>query len=281
MTQPTPRRWTKRYPTAASCQTAAANHHWLAALGAPVPKLYPHTLGENHLEFDQVTGRHAQPRDLLPLADLLGWLHRTAYTTDLRRARLDRPHTTNTGLTIPDFLSSRRTPITTLLTRGLVPSASFTADQAVRELQAAAHGPACLYKDSNPCNFLITTIATDPTCVLVDFDVLTLAPAGYDLAKLIVTLTMTHGPLPTAQVRAALAAYNTALTHGTAGLGPVPWTALMTWAGIHHILTSPYLGRGGYRHTWTPSTCGDAAMTGELAGLHVAERERQVEHGNA
>ncbi len=252
MTQTTSRRWTKRYPTAASCQTAAANHHWLAALGVPVPKLYTQPLGEKHLEFDHVTGRHAQPSDLLALADLLGWLHRTAYITDLHRARLDRPHTTNTGLTIPDFLSPRRTPITTLLTCGLVPSPPFTAEQAMRELQAAAHGPACLYKDSNPRNFLIATSAGEARCVLVDFDVLTLAPAGYDLAKLVVTLTMTHGPLPTAQVHTALTAYNTALTHGTTGLNPVSWTALMTWASVHHILTSPYLGRGGYRHTWTP-----------------------------
>lgn len=249
MTQPTPQRWTKRYPNPASCQTAAAHHQWLAGLGAPVPAL--RGIGEQHLEFDHVTGRHAQPRDLLQIADLLGRLHRTAYTTDLHHARLDRPHTTSTGLTIPDFLTSRRSAITTLLTSGALPDTPLTSDQAIQELETAADSPACLYKDSNPRNFLIVTTATTSEVVLVDFDVLTLAPAGYDLAKLIVTLTMTHGPLPDAQLRAALAAYNIALTDAPARLRPVPWTALMTWANIHHILTSPYLGRGGYRHNWS------------------------------
>ncbi|MGH8965747.1 MAG: phosphotransferase, partial [Actinomycetes bacterium] len=138
-----------------------------------------------------------------------------------------------------------------LLTSRTVPAAPLTTDQAIRELEAAADSPACLYKDSNPRNFLITDTATTSECVLVDFDVLTLAPAGYDLAKLIVTLTMTHGPLPNTQLQATRAAYNTALTDAPTRLRPVPWTALMTWANIHHILTSPYLGRGGYRHHWT------------------------------
>lgn len=261
MTQPTPRRWTKRYRNPASCKSAAAHHQWLAGLGAPLPQL--RAIGEDHLEFDHVTGRHAQHHDLLQIAELLGRLHRAAYTTDLHHARLDRPHTTSTGLTIPDFLSSRCAAITTLLTSGIVPAAPFTADQAVRELQTGAQGAACLYKDSNPRNFLITTRTAE--CVLVDFDVLTLAPAGYDLAKLVVTLTMTHGPLPTAQVRAALAAYNAALTGASLDLRPVPWAALMTWADIHHILTSPYLGRGGYRHTWIPS-----ATSGDVRGVRRA-----------
>ncbi|MBV9448246.1 MAG: phosphotransferase, partial [Streptosporangiaceae bacterium] len=228
MTQPTPRRWAKRYPNPASCRSAAAHHQWLAELGAPVPQLC--AIGEQLLEFDHVTGRHAQPGNLLQIAELLGRLHRTAYTTELHHARLDRPHTTSTGLTIPDFLTPRRSAITTLLTSGTAPFTPFTADQAVRELEATAHHPACLYKDSNPRNILITTTAE---CILIDFDVLTLAPAGYDLAKLIVTLTMTHGPLLATQIRAALAAYNTALTDDCSGLEPVPWSELMTWANVH------------------------------------------------
>ncbi len=31
---------------------------------------------------------------------------------------------------------------------------------------------------------------------------------------------------------------------------PVTWEQLMDWAEIHHILTSRYLGRAGYRHSW-------------------------------
>lgn len=62
---------------------------------------------------------------------------------------------------------------------------------------------------------------------------------------------MTHGPLPTAETDRALSAYNTALTQAPTSLKPVNRAELMTWAAIHHILTSPCLGRGGYRYAWT------------------------------
>ena len=44
--------------------------------------------------------------------------------------------------------------------------------------------------------------ATGPA--IVDFDDLTLAPFGYDLAKLVVSTAMTHGPLPAEAITAAL-----------------------------------------------------------------------------
>ncbi len=58
-------------------------------------------------------------------------------------------------------------------------------------LHGACGGPAAFYKDANPRNFLITPAGP----VTVDFDDLTLAPFGYDLAKLVVTLAMTYGAL--------------------------------------------------------------------------------------
>jgi Ser/Thr protein kinase RdoA (MazF antagonist) len=229
----------------------------LAALGAPVPALL--AVHDHALQFEHVTGNHARPGDLPVLAHLLGTLHRLAHTRELHRARLDRPHHTGTGtgtgtgMTIPDFLTRRRPAITRLLNARTVPEPTLTLPQALAAMEKAATGPACFYKDSNPRNFLLTP--TGP--VLIDFDVLTLAPAGYDLAKLLVTLTMTHGDLPADTLREALASYNTALTHqhdpptDQCTLRPVLWRTLMTWAGLHHILTSPYRGRGGYRHGWS------------------------------
>jgi hypothetical protein len=282
-TSPEPRRWIKRYTSTAACQTAAAHHQWLASLGAPVPRL--HSIGGDRLEFEHVRGRHARPCDLPQLAELLGRLHHTAYRIDLYHARLDRPHTVSTGLTIPDFLTPRRAAVTTLLTNRTAPSARLTAEQAIRALEAAAHSPACLYKDSNPRNFLINPADDPATCVLVDFDVLTLAPPGYDLAKLLVTLTMTYGALPAAAINRALATYNTAWTASSTGLEPVPWAQLMTWAQIHHILTSPYLGHGGYRYTWNgqpqlpagktgPDDLGQTDLDGSAA--HTLHRNRTL-----
>ena len=243
------RSWVKHYPSAALCQTAAANHQWLASLDAPVPQL--RAIDDKDLVFDHVTGRHAQPADLPQLASLLGQLHLRAYIADLREARLGQPHTTRTGLAIPDFLTSRRSAVLDLLSKRAVPSAPLTAAQAERELDKATNGPACFYKDSNPRNFLITTTGTKPGCVFVDFDTLTLAPIGYDLAKLIVTLAMTYGPLPAAAIQRALDNYNNSFKDGLTDLGPVRWDELMRSVNIHHILTGPYLGHGGYRYAWT------------------------------
>jgi thiamine kinase-like enzyme len=245
---PASRRWIKRYATATACQTAAVHHRWLTELGTPVPRL--HATTADQLEFEYISGRQARPDDLPQVAGILGQLHHNAYATDLYRARLDRPHTTKTRITIPDFLSPRRAALTKLFSEGHAPQSLSAVKQAIEVLESAIDTPACLYKDSNPRNFLIRPARTGSTCVLVDFDVLTLAPPGYDLAKLVVTLTMTHGALSGTTVTKALATYNAALSSGPSELVPVSWTALMAWAEIHHLLTSPYFGCGGYRYNW-------------------------------
>lgn len=84
----------------------------------------------------------------------------------------------------------------------------------------------------------------------IDHDFLTLAPFGYDLAKLITSLAMTHGPLPSALIAEALAAYNQALPGPPHHIPEVRCSDLMAWAEVHHVLTSHYLGRRGYRYGW-------------------------------
>jgi hypothetical protein len=83
-------RWVKRFATVEACRVAAANYHWIASPGAPVPALL--AAHPDRLVFEYVHGHHARPGDLLWLAELLGRVHHAAHTTDLHRARLDRPH---------------------------------------------------------------------------------------------------------------------------------------------------------------------------------------------
>lgn len=248
MTTNLPRRWVKRYESATACQAAARNHQWLAGLEAPVPLL--RATGARHLEFDHIQGRHATPRDMHEIAGLLGWLHSTARSAELHRSRLDQPFTTRSATHLLDFVSTRRAALMRLSASCAEPGNQTDAvAQAIADVESAADQAACFYKDSNPRNFLI--ISRRPvSCVAVDFDILTLAPAGYDLAKLLVTLTMTYGLLPSKAVRSALVSYNTALT-GRSDLPSVSWDELMAWSNVHSILTRPYLGRGGYRHAWT------------------------------
>jgi Phosphotransferase enzyme family len=238
--------WIKQYDDPVACQRAAANHRWLSGLHPSVrlPALYE--AGPRHLTFERITGRHARPDDLTGMAEVLGRLDRAAYVNETHRARLDRVHATTTGHHIPDFVSPRLRPIRSRLASRQVPGTVLSLDQVDHLMQTVSTAPAALYKDANPRNVLLT----DTGPVLVDFDDLTLAPFGYDLAKLIVTLTMTYGRLPPAAITGALAAYNTAITSGSTGNPEVSWRELMTWAEIHHVLTSPYLGRGGYRHSW-------------------------------
>jgi Ser/Thr protein kinase RdoA (MazF antagonist) len=154
---------------------------------------------------------------------------------------------------MPGFPDGRADAVERELRSGHVADAALTVDRAQR-LLVGADGPAAFYKDANLRNFLITPAGS---LVTIDFDELTLAPFGYDLAKLVVSVAMTFGPFPAALVADALTAYNTATAaHGRA-LPGVAWDELMNWAEIHHILTSRYAADGRYAYQWNevrPST---------------------------
>jgi|CZLB01.1.fsa_nt_gi hypothetical protein len=239
----------KHYRDRAARHRAERNYRWLASLGGPLrlPRLLA-TRGQQ-LYFEQISGRHACPGDLVPLASHLGAVHAATHAAELHRAQLALPFRTASGHQIPGFLDRRLATISRELASGSVPSPAFSARQATCLLRGACDGPAAFYKDANPRNFLITPAGP----VTVDFDDLTLAPFGYDLAKLVVTLAMTHGALPAGQITDAMEAYNAAATAADRhGPGPraLTWATLMNWAEIHHILTGRYLGRAGYRQSW-------------------------------
>lgn len=237
--------FTKRYPDPDAASRAAANHRWLAGLGGPlrVPRL--RAVEGCVLQMEWVRGRHARPDDLRGLAGHLGDAHGWIHTRPLRAAHLDDPQRDAPGYHLPDFLTGRLPALRARLHEG-VPGALLTPDTAERFLRAATTGPACLYKDTNPRNVLLTREGP----VHVDLDDVTLAPFGYDLAKLVVTLAMAHGAPPPGTISAALAAYNGAADRHRPGLGQVTLATLLGWTEVHHALTWRYLGRNGYRHGW-------------------------------
>lgn len=228
----------KHYRTADAASRAQAHRTWLDQLGLPVPGLTarrPRTL-----EFHHVPGRHATFDDVPAIAQLLGAAHTAAYQACLHRAHLAEGFPLPGFGRLEGFLASRVLRVRQSLEAGLVPGPAFTADEAVGVLNSAADEPAAFYKDANPRNFLISPNGIS----LVDFDDLTLAPFGYDLAKLILTTAMTHGSLPSGLTETALGAYNKASEH------PCTRSRLADWLEIHHIFTSPYLGRNGYAYSW-------------------------------
>lgn len=217
----------KEYASPARATAARTHWQWLASLdsGLRLPRLYP---GHgNRLVFERLDGRFPRPADLVQVAGALGSWHAVAYLREFRAAQLNRPFRSGSGLVIADFPTPRPSMSASLVRRwsGL---------------------PAALYKDTNLRNVILT--ADRPA--LVDFDDLTLAPFGYDLAKLVVSTAMTHGRIPEATIAAALDVHN---CHTTGSAGPAvicPLGRFRQFAEIHHQLTAAYLGRNGYRFPW-------------------------------
>ncbi|WP_084960209.1 phosphotransferase [Thermoactinospora rubra] len=231
------RTFTKTYTSPEAVRRAVAHHAWLERHAQPLclPRIVEVQPLSVASEF--IHGRHLGVADLPRVANMLGRAHATAWRSDLRRARLDTPHLLHGGLTLPDFVSTRMAA----LRRDEL--ASHERAAAVRLLHEHRDGAAAFYKDTNPRNVLITG---DGRMVAVDVDDLTLAPFGYDLAKLVVTLAMTYGRYPLQLVEEALAAYN----HQLDAVGPVAFDHLMGFAELHDLLTRRYLGRGGYQYPW-------------------------------
>lgn len=236
--------FTKPYRTPELAQSAARHHAWLASCQPllRVPALLD--AAGSRLQFERIDGRHPGPDELPAVADHLGALHAGLHRRELHAARLDTPFTTATGLVVADFLDRRRAAVADKLTRGLVPKPGLSAEAADELLTSTADQPAAIYKDTNIRNILIT----DAGPVHVDFDDLTLAPFGYDLAKLLLSAAMTHGTAALQHLPVATDRYNHALA--SAGISPCGPQQIAAWLEIHHVLTAPYLHRHGYKHAW-------------------------------
>lgn len=205
---------------------ARAHREWLAALdsGVRVPDL--RSAQPLRLVFEHLGHRQPGVGDLGVLAQALGRLHAAAYIEQLHAARLDAPFAGSNGLVIDDFVSSRRE----LLDRMPMP---------------VSGRPVAIYKDANIRNFLLT----DDGVAIVDFDDLTLAPFGYDLAKLVVSTAMTHGRLDPGDVEQALDVYNSHTSEADGGVS-CSLDHLKVYAEFHHVLTARYLHHNGYHHAW-------------------------------
>ncbi|MFE1397017.1 aminoglycoside phosphotransferase family protein [Nocardiopsis dassonvillei] len=235
--------FTKEYPSRGSAGAAAAHHRWLASLEAPVPDLLEAT--SEKLVFARVDGAHCHAADVPDVAALLGSLHAEAFKRELHAANLDTPFSTSNGVLLASFVEPRVAWLGRHRRSGAISERQY--DVAVAMITQAARRPAAFYKDCNIRNVLMGN--TSP--VLVDFDDLTLAPFGYDLAKLLVSAAMTYGPLARSVYREALASYRQAVEERQGPVNPCTWEELDTWLEIHALFTRPYLGRNGYRHRWS------------------------------
>jgi hypothetical protein len=211
----------KRYRDPQAAAAAAAHLAWLTDLASGIRLPALRMLAGPRLVIELLAGHQPRLADLPLTAAALGTLHSSAYERHLHHAGLDRPFWVG-GLLINDFVTPRRAA----LARHPVPCTGL---------------PAAIYKDTNLRNVLLT----EQGVALVDFDDLTLAPFGYDLAKLIVSIAMTHGKPAPSLVADTLAAYNTRV-----GTNACTADRLHHYAELHSSLTAPYLHRNGYCHPW-------------------------------
>jgi hypothetical protein len=229
----TPRRWSKNYPSRASAQRAAENHGWLTAAGLRTPALLAHDPSLARLEFERLSARHpSNDQDLGRVAAELGAWHGTL----AQRLRVDpHPRLTARGTPLAQFAAARAEP----LRRSSPPDALVGIEHLPLMAFLAANTAPSVYKDLNLRNVLL-----DDQCVWhVDFDDLTLAPAGYDLAKLLVSWAMTYGRRP--PLTELLDRYNASA--GERLCDPRPFAL---WLEVHYVLTHRYGARSGYRFDW-------------------------------
>ncbi|MEW1996928.1 phosphotransferase [Streptomyces coelicoflavus] len=236
--------FTKHYPTPERAAGAVRHYRWINEHAKPLRQPALRTMGPDSLTFERIEGRSVRPGDLPHMAELLGHAHGAAWASDLRSASLDTPHRFQDGTAFGDYLGLREKALRRRHEQGYLPNkAALYAMLGL--LEATAQGPCAFYKDSNPRNFIITSTQD---IVAVDTDDLSLAPMGYDLAKLIATLHLTYGPLRDQAVNAALLAYNAAARSHDARLGTTDRGRLDSFLGLHAVLTAPYVGRNGYRY---------------------------------
>jgi SAM-dependent methyltransferase len=244
----------KTYPDRASVARAVGNHTWLASLVPPLrlPKL--HDVADLTIRFEGLDGMHVTLDHLLPAATHLGEVHAAAHQTYLHNADLREDFTAELPNgrrhRITGFLAPRLDAVAQALNSGVVPDPYLDLGEAHRLMNAGARGPAAFYKDCNPRNLLIPAPASCLGPATIDVDDLTLAPFGYDVAKLVVGLAMTVGRLPDDLIVQTLSAYNLAVGSRIPDVRPVTMSDFIDWAEISHILNSRYLGRHGYVHSW-------------------------------
>lgn len=213
----------KAYSSDTHADTARRHYRWLKQFDSAVR--LPALLGQDGttLIFEYLDGHTVEPDDMRSAASVLGKLHAATHREQLSAARLDRPFVVDQQLTVRDFLAPRR-----------------SLSSQVRRFRGL---PAALYKDANVRNFVVGPTGT----AVIDFDELTLAPFGYDLAKLIVSCSMTYGNIGRTRIRTTLDGYNGELLPSLT----CPEDRLRQFATLQHLLTAPYQGRHGYQYVWT------------------------------
>ncbi len=224
----------KHYTTAENASRALQAYRWFASMNVlTVPQLLEWSPTSMTYEF--VVGRHASIEDLNALARQLGQLSAHVRSAELSGRQNLEAAVIGRSLRLEDFAVSKDAWIAK---HGAELSNS---EQASFQRVLSVTRQADLYKDANLRNFLITASGLTVT---LDYDSLTVAPTGYDLAKLIVSLYMAGYDVGKDEMTSALDAFN---ADGSAGVLPAD---LSDYLAVNGALTRRYVGANGYVRSW-------------------------------
>jgi hypothetical protein len=233
----------KHYESPERAAAAVRHYRWIKEHAQPLRQPALLESGPDSLTYERIEGRSVRLQDLPRMAELLGHAHGAAWRSDLWSAGLGTPHLFDDGTPFDDYLGPREIALRRRHEQGYLPSKAALRTM-LSLLRETAREPLVFYKDSNLRNSIVTDAGD---IVTVDTDDLSLAPMGYDLAKLIASLHLTYGPLTDRAVEAALFAYNAAAGCHGAPLGSTDRRDIDAFLALHAVLTAPYVGRHGYR----------------------------------
>ncbi len=226
--------YTKSYPTVSRLNRALQNHLWLKELRTcQLAEVSAVDRADARVELGWVHGRHPRLDDVDRVCRELGRFHGTLLTEALAPRLAE----------LPGFAESRVDALAAAM-------GNFSAPAQMREnverfvLLCDQQLPQAIYKDSNLRNLVIE----DETVTHLDYDDLTRAPIGYDLAKFLLSVSLTFGVSP--PIDAALAAYcdSAAVAGAERQLLGVPPGMVEAMLEINWLLTAPYAGANGYIH---------------------------------
>jgi Ser/Thr protein kinase RdoA (MazF antagonist) len=210
---------------------ALKHYCWIREL---VPHAVPALIDKSE-QYNTLSFESLRPAEHIDATSLL---NATAVLAEFHAAAIER---TSGGMpkgSLLDFESPRRKPLLEAFGSRNTNS-PIRIDDLDRVFELAASGPSCVYKDANFRNML----NSKGRIYFVDFDDLTKAPIGYDLAKLWMTLKMSDPLLPNQTLLSCLATYNHRLSVKT------NLEELSVWLELNWLLTQRYVGTN-YLNRW-------------------------------
>lgn len=231
--------WCKRFHSVAAATRAVVSQRWMFEESSLPPRIQ--AVEDRTVRYEPLRGRNLLPDELPKVAALLG-------QTDARlsrgklRGRIAGECISTDAVRIDGFADPFRV---NALKKTRAQGSLLSRSAAIGAVTRGCSFPAALYKDSNVRNFVVVGSRVR----VVDFDVVTLAPPGYDLAKLVLSGALTWGVLDFHPLD-LLSEYVEAACDELGAERRVDPDWFHVWLELHWMLTARYVAPTRYGFSW-------------------------------